>query len=83
MLHLCGLIQDGGWTNCLFVVCDDIWQWWSSTGGIGGGIQGGMNDGRSKKGHLAKVKYLDFLEEILDSSKWIDVWTNLEKCLHV
>ncbi len=36
-------------------------------------FNGGTNDGRSKKGHLAKVKYLDFLEEILDSSKWIDV----------
>jgi hypothetical protein len=32
-------------------------------------FNGGTNDGRSKKGHLAKVKYLDFLEEILDSSK--------------
>jgi hypothetical protein len=29
----------------------------------------GANDGRSKKGHLAKAKYLDFLEEILDPSK--------------
>jgi hypothetical protein len=29
----------------------------------------GANDGRFKKGHLAKAKYLDFLEEILDPSK--------------
>jgi hypothetical protein len=29
----------------------------------------GMNDGRSKKGHLVKTKYLNFLEEILDPSK--------------
>jgi hypothetical protein len=29
----------------------------------------GMNNGRSKKGHLVKAKYLNFLEEILDPSK--------------
>jgi hypothetical protein len=29
----------------------------------------GTNNGRSKRRHLVKVKYLDFLEEILDPSK--------------
>jgi hypothetical protein len=32
-------------------------------------FNGGTNDGRFKKGHLAKAKYLDFLQEILDSNK--------------
>jgi hypothetical protein len=29
----------------------------------------GRNHGRSKKGHLVKAKYLDFLEEILHPNK--------------
>ncbi len=86
MLHLCGLIQDSGWTKllvCFVMMFDNGEAQWEE---LVVEFNEGANDGRSKKGHLAKAKYLDFLEEILDPSKWIDVcmfgqfW---EECLHV